>query len=116
MSTVQVWLAGVRSVAPCEVAATWKVCDPFAKLEYVFGEVQALKADPSRLHVNVDPVMVAVKLKLAEVVLTVPVGPAVIVVSGARLTVHVRLAGVGSVMPCAVAATWKVWEPFVRLV
>ena len=64
----------------------------------------------------VEPVMVEVKLKLAEVVITVPVGPAVIVVSGARLIVHVRLAGVGSVMPWAVAATWKVWDPFARLV
>ena len=48
---------------------------------------------------KVDPPTVAVKLKLAEVLDTVPVGPAVIVVSGARLIVHVRLAGVGSVMP-----------------
>ena len=39
------------------------------------------------------------KLKLAEVVVTVPVGPAVIVVSGARLIVQVRTAGEGSVIP-----------------
>ena len=80
------------------------------------GEVQALKAVPSRLQVKVDPTTVAVKLKLADVVFTVPVGPAVIVVSGARLIVHVRLAGVGSVMPWAVAATWKVCDPLARLV
>ena len=65
---------------------------------------------------KVDPFTVAVKLKLADVVLTVPVGPALMVVSGARFIVHVRLAGVGSVIPWAVAATWKVWEPFVKLV
>ena len=45
------------------------------------GEVQALKADPSRLQANVDPVIVAVKLKLVDVVFTEPEGPAVIVVS-----------------------------------
>ena len=72
------------------------------------GDVQALKAAPSKLQVKVDPPTVAVKLKLAEVLDTVPVGPAVIVVSGARLIVQFRLAGVGSVMPWAVAATWKV--------
>ena len=65
---------------------------------------------------KVDPVTVAVKLKLADVLDTVPVGPAVIVVSGARLIVQVRTAGEGSVIPEAVAATWKVWEPFARLV
>ena len=65
---------------------------------------------------KVDPEIVAVKLKLADAVLTVPVGPAVIVVSGARSIVHVRLAGVGSVIPEEVAATWKVCEPLVKLV
>lgn len=40
-----------------------------------------LNADPSRLHANVDPGIVAVKLKLADVVFTGPEGPAVIVVS-----------------------------------
>ena len=39
------------------------------------------------------------KLKLAEGVVTVPVGPAVMVVSGARLIVQVRTAGEGSVIP-----------------
>ena len=45
------------------------------------GDVQVPKADPSRLHAKVEPVIVAEKLKLAEVVLTEPEGPAVIVVS-----------------------------------
>ena len=48
---------------------------------------------------KVDPIIVDVKLKLADVVVTVPVGPAVILVSGARSIVQVRLAGVGSVIP-----------------
>jgi len=70
-----------------------------ARPVYGFGELQAVKAAPSRLQVKVDPAIVAVKLKLAEVELTDPVGPEVIVVSGARLIVQVRLAGVGSVLP-----------------
>ena len=40
-----------------------------------------LNAAPSRLHANVEPVIVAVKLKLADVLFTEPEGPAVIVVS-----------------------------------
>lgn len=90
------------------------MCDPFARPEKAFGEVQAVKAAPSKLQVKVDPVTVAVKLKLADVLDTVPVGPAVIDVSGARLTVQVRLAGVGSVTPWAIAATWKVCDPFAK--
>ena len=58
-----------------------------------------MNADPSRLQVKVEPPTVAVKLKLADVLETLPVGPALMVVSGARLIVQVRLAGVGSVMP-----------------
>lgn len=82
VSIVQVRLAGLGSVKPEGlVARTWKVCEPFVRLEYALGEVQALKAAPSRLHAKVEPVIVAVKLKLAEVVFTAPDGPAVIVVS-----------------------------------
>ena len=61
--------------------------------------MHAVKADPSRLQVKVDPPTVAVKLNVAAPVFTTPVGPDVMVVSGARLMVQVRLAGVGSVMP-----------------
>ena len=80
------------------------------------GEVQALKAAPSRLQANVEPDSVAVKLKLADVVVTEPEGPTVIVVSGARLSiVQLRLAGVASTLPAASAArTWNVCEPFAR--
>ncbi len=63
----------------------------------MIGEVQAVKAAPSRLQVKVDPAWVDVKPKLADVVFTRPDGPAVMVVSGA--IVHMRLAGVGSVTP-----------------
>lgn len=82
VSIVHVRLAGEGSVNPEGlVARTWNVCDPFVNAEYALGEVQVLKAAPSRLHAKVEPVTVAVKLKLAEVVFTEPEGPAVIVVS-----------------------------------
>ena len=81
------------------------------------GEVQVLKADPSRLQAKVDPVMVDVKLKLAEVVVTAPEGPAVIVVSGGTTTVQLWLAGVASRLPAAsVACTWKICAPAAKLV
>jgi hypothetical protein len=58
-----------------------------------------VKAEPSRLQVKVDPAWVEVKPREADVLDTVPDGPEEIVVSGARLTVQVRIAGVGSVRP-----------------
>ena len=68
-----------------------------------------MKAAPSRLQVKVDPLFVDVKLKLADVVVTVPDGPAVIVVSGGVTTVQLWLAGVASIFPAiSVARTWKV--------
>ena len=76
-----------------------------------------MNAAPSRLHVKVDPLMVDVKLKLAEVVVTVPEGPAVIVVSGGTTTVQLWLAGVASTLPAvSVAWTWKVCAPAARTV
>ena len=64
---------------------------------------------------KVDPPIVDVKLKLADVVVTVPEGPAVMVVSGAAITVQVRLPGVASILPAvSVARTWKVWDPLVN--
>ena len=69
-------------------------------------------AAPSSAHWNVEPASVAVKVKVALVLLTEPVGPAVMVVSGATVsTVHVREAGEASVLPAAsVARTWKVCD------
>ena len=63
---------------------------------------------------KVVPASVEVKLKLAEALATVPEGPAVMDVSGTTVsTIHVRLAGEGSVKPEGfVARTWKVCEPF----
>jgi adenine deaminase len=74
------------------------------------GLEQAAKALPSRLHVKVLPASVAVKLKLALVLLVSADGLAVIVVSGdVTSIVQVKLAGVASVLPSvSVARTWKV--------
>ena len=101
------------------VARTLNVCDPFARPEYAFGEVQALQAPASSWHSNDEPVSDEVNVKLADAVVTVPLGPPVIVVSGgvvsgaATLTVHVRVAGEASVLPAAsVARTLNVCEPF----
>jgi hypothetical protein len=78
--------------------------------------VQAAKAAPSRLHWNVEPASLEVKLKLGPVTFDGLAGAEVIVVSGAvRSTVHVWLAGVPSVFPAgSVARTWNVWLPAVK--
>ena len=61
---------------------------------------------------NVEPNWVDVKLKLADVVVTVPEGPAVMDVSGGVTTVQLWLAGVASTLPTvSVARTWKVCTP-----
>ena len=46
---------------------------------------------PSREQVNVEPLIVEVKLKLALELFTVPLGPEVIVVSGAGLAAVLKL-------------------------
>ncbi len=68
---------------------------------------------PSSLHSKVLPALVAVKPKLALVLLVVSGGLAVIVVSGAVVSmVQVKLAGVASTLPAgSMARTWKVWLP-----
>ena len=78
--------------------------------------MQATKAPPSSLHSKLEPASVEVKLKLGPVRFDGLAGADVIVVSGApRSTVHVWLAGVGSVFPAgSVARTWKVWLPAVK--
>lgn len=83
---VQLWLAGVASTLPTvSVARTWNVCVPLARRVYVTGDVQLVKDPLSSLQAKV-AVSVAVKLKLAVVEPTVPVGPDVIVVSGGVLS------------------------------
>lgn len=64
------------------VARTWKVWLPLAKLLYACGLTQAANGPASRLHWKVLPASVAVKVKLALVLLLTAGGFAVRVVSG----------------------------------
>ena len=72
-----------------------------------------LNVGPSSLHSKVLPALVAVKLKVALVLLVRAGGAAVMVVSGAVVSiVQVKLAGVASTLPAvSIARTWKVWLP-----
>ena len=67
----------------------------------------------SKRHSNVEPVSELVKANDAELELIVPVGPLVMVVSGAAAsTVNVREAGVWSTLPAAsIARTRNVYVP-----
>ena len=106
---VHVYVAGVASVLPTvSVARTWKLCEPSASDDVVSGDVQGVKTPPSSEHWKV-AVSVAVKLKLDVELLLKIGGFAVIVVSGAAVSiVHVYVAGVASMLPDpSVALTWK---------
>ena len=84
LATVQVALAGLGSVKPDRsVARTSNVYVPSARSEYVSGDVQALKASRLRRHSKVEPGSLELKVKVADVLDVVPVGPDVIVVCGA---------------------------------
>ncbi len=67
--------------------------------------VPVVAPGPSSLHSNVEPVSVLVNANDGEALLVVPVGPLVIVVSGAAVsTVNARVAGVASTLPAASVA------------
>ena len=115
VSTVQERVAGVASTLPAaSFARTEKVWEPFARLEYAFGDVHAAHAPASSLHSNDDPASVALNPNEAEAELTEPVGPLVIEVPGADVsTVQVRVAGVASTLPrVSLARTENVCDPF----
>ena len=110
----QFLVAGVASVFPAgSLARTWKVWDPLGKAVYVLGLVHAAKAAVSSLHSKVEPASVAVNVNVAVFGLLLPLGPPVIVVSGAVVSmVHVALAGNASVLPTAsFARTENVCDP-----
>jgi hypothetical protein len=82
-STVQVSLAGVGSTLPeLSVARTEKLCEPMFNPEYALGDPHERHLDASSLHWKVEPDVVAVKSKLAEVAEVGDGGSAVIRVSG----------------------------------
>src|SRR5262249_25472540 len=99
VSTLQVRDAGVESMLPAaSIARTSKVCVPCAKPDRFAGLVHAAKAAPSSRHSKV-PDSVDENQIVAVVDATVPVGPAVIVVSGATLSrVKTRCVGVGATL------------------
>src|SRR5690242_7862762 len=98
VSTVNETVAGVGSVLPASsVACTENVWAPCARFVALNGEVQGCIDAPSRLHVYVTMFSFAVNEMLTLAIGTVPLGPAVIVVSGGVASItHVRVAGVGS--------------------
>jgi hypothetical protein len=114
--------AGEASVLPAaSVARTSNVCAEAARPEYAFGDEHAPQLPPSSRHWNDEPDSVELKSNDADVLDTVPDGPAVIDVSGGvvsaavTFTVHVRDAGEASVFPAAsVARTSNVCEPFAK--
>ncbi len=92
-------------------ARTLKVWLPWPRPWSECGDWHAWKEPPSSLHSKVEPLSEAAKANVAEVDLTVPEGPEVIVVLGRTVsTVHARSAGVGSLLPArSTALTLKVW-------
>jgi hypothetical protein len=73
---------------------------PSARAEYDFGEEQEAHAEPSSWHWNVDPDCDEENENDADVLLTVPDGPAVIFVSGGEF-----LAADAAPAPASASAT-----------
>jgi hypothetical protein len=110
VSTVHVLaFAGDVSVFPAgSVARTWNACFPSSKVSEVHGLVQDANTPLSTLHSKVLPASVEVKEKVALGLFVNTGGLEVMVVFGAFVSiVQSKLAGVGSVLPPAVARTLK---------
>ena len=114
VSTVNERVAGVASVLPAgSMARTENVYAPSASAVYACGDVHAAYVPvaapgPSSLHSNVAPAS-DVNPNDGEFTLINPVGPVVIVVSGATVsTVNDLVAGLASVLPEFVARTENV--------
>ena len=110
VSTVHVLaFAADLSVFPAgSVARTWNECFPSTKEPEVHGLVHAVKPALSRLHSNVLPASVEVKVKVAKGLFVNVRGLKVMAVFGAFVSiVQSKFAGVGSVLPPIVARTLK---------
>ena len=89
------------------VARTENVYAPSASEFSACGEVHVAyvpvaEPGPSSLHWNVTPISVPENVNWVALVLIVPLGPVLIVVSGVVVsTVKDRVAGVGSTLPAA---------------
>ncbi|MEJ7787875.1 MAG: hypothetical protein WKF96_23990, partial [Solirubrobacteraceae bacterium] len=104
MSTVKVALAGVMSRFPAaSVARTSKVCWPSLSVAAVCGELQSAKAWPSKRHSKLASASLEANSNVGVSSALVADGPVVIVVCGGAvsMTLKLRLAGVGSVLPAA---------------
>ena len=112
VSTVNDRVAGDASVLPAtSVARTATECAPSLSVLVVHGLVQSAHAPESTRHSKTELASVAVKAKVGVLSLDVPVGPDVIVVSGAVVsgagavsTVNERVAGDASVLPATSVA------------
>src|SRR3954447_7850858 len=98
-TTVNVRVAGVPSRLPAASRArTWKVCPSVASGGSVRGDEHGANAPASTRHWKLAPLSFALKANDGMRSLVDPLGPAVIVVSGAIVSTRKpRLAGVGSV-------------------
>ena len=122
--TVQVRVAGDESMLPAaSLARTEKVCEPLDRPVSTLGDEHGANSPASSLHSNVEPASGVKNSNVAELEVVVSDGPAVMNVSGGKvsgtevLTVHVRVAGDGSVFPTASRArTENVCWPLVSSV
>jgi hypothetical protein len=122
VSTLHARVAGVGSGVPETSANTANVCGPSARpdgLAPAPPDVHDVKAAPSSEHSKVAPGRLEVNVNTAEAASAKEpsAGPVWIVVSGAAgSTVHVAVAGVGSVFPAAsTARTSNACSPTPRL-
>ena len=101
VSIVNIREAGVGSTLPAaSVARTVNACVPSASVPRFRGDEHGWNVPVSSRHSNVDPDSLAENVNTGALLLVVPVGPVLIVVSGAVVsTVKVRVAGVGSTFP-----------------
>ena len=108
VSTVNDRVAGVASTLPAaSVARTENVYGrrqrPTTRGDVQLTYVPVVAPGPSSLHSNVEPGLAEVNVNDGEATFVVPVGPPVIVVSGAAVsTVNVRVAGDASTLPARV--------------
>ena len=125
VSIVQVRVAGSPILPAPSIALARKVWEESARDGKDCGEVQDDHPAESMSHwkeATPDPASVPLKVKSAVVDATLPAGPESMVASGgvvsdgrAVSTVHVRDAGLGSVLLTpSVARTWKVCGPSAR--
>ena len=112
VSTVQVTVAGVGSVAPFDVAATLNVWDPCASPVYPFGLVHDVRATPSSPHLNVDPDLVEWKVNVAAELAVGLAGALSMIVFGAAAASTPPPGNNDATMLAAMAATrtsrWRI--------